>query len=378
MNPVRSSLLLFLVSALPFGLTACDRSTNAEQRGADKKRDTKKETKSANRKPSAGPNESAAKLPRTTTQPARILAWETTPLYAKVTGYVETMHVDIGDEITDVKQPLVTLYIPEMLDEERQKLALEKQAGAELKQAKAAVKLAESRKKTADANVSEAVAGLGRFLAAKKRWDSELERLTNLAKDGSVSQKLVDETQFEKDSADAAIEEVKAKVQSAKAAQSEAASAIKQAEADENAADARLKVAVANRTYTQTMLQYAQIKSPFVGVVVARNADTGHFVQPGDAAKSKPLLVVARIEKLRVVVEVPEADAPFVKKGNDATIRVPALGKQGVAPGKVARTSFALNPRNRTLRVEIDVPNKDALLRPGMYAEATISLQPSP
>lgn len=372
MKPVRRLLPLFLCPAMLLGLTACDRSTNAEQRGADKKRDTKNETKSAKKQAPRGAAE------RTTTQPARILAWETAPLYSKVSGYVAKMHVDIGDEITDVKQPLVMLRIPEMLDEEQQKLALEAQAGAQIAQAKAAVEMANSRKETADAKVSEAVAGLDRFLAAKKRWDSELERLTGLAKDGSVTRKLVEETLYEKEATDAALKEARAKVESAKAAQSEAASAIKQAQADETAAGARLKVAAANRKFTQTMLKYAQIKSPFPGVVVARHVDTGHFVQPGDSTKSTPLLVVAMIEKLRVVVEVPEADAAFVEKGLTATIRVPALGKRGVVSGTVSRTSFALNPRNRTLRVEVDVPNKDRRLRPGMYATATITLKRSP
>jgi multidrug resistance efflux pump len=264
-----------------------------------------------------------------------------------------------------------------MVVEEQQKLALESLARAQLEQAKAAVEFARSKLDTATAKVKEALAGVSNAQGGKKRWDAEFDRLEMLAKDGSVTKKLVDEARFQKDSADAALEAANAKVDSARAALQEAKVAVKRAAADEKAAVASLFVATTNHRYTKEMLRYLEVKPPFPGVIIERNVDAGHFVQPGDAGKAKPYIVIASTKTLRVVVEVPEFDAPFVRKGNDATVAVKFLGNKGIVKGKVSRTGFVLNPRNSTLQVEIDIPNETGRFRPGMYATATIELTES-
>jgi HlyD family secretion protein len=314
----------------------------------------------------------------TTSQPARLEAWETTPLYSKIAGYVSKVHVDVGDEVTDLTKPLFTLSVPEMVVEEQQKLALESLAKAQLEQARAAVEVARSKLETSTAKVKEAHAGVTNAQGSKRRWDAEYARMVSLAKDGSVTQKLVDESRFQKDGADAALEAAKAKVDSAKAALLEAKVAVKKTQADEKAAVASLFVATTNHRYTKEMLKYLEVKPPYVGVIIDRNVDTGHFVQPGDAGKAKPFILIAMVKKLRVVVEVPEMDAPFVRKGNKAVVKVPVLGDKGTVTAKVSRTAFALNPTNRTLQVEIDIPNETGRFRPGMYAKATIELTESP
>ena len=85
-----------------------------------------------------------------TVQPARILAFEETPLYAKLAGYVQQVHVDIGDRVKK-DEPLVTLAVPELRDELAQKQALVAQAEAEVQQAQSNVEASQAAAETAKA-----------------------------------------------------------------------------------------------------------------------------------------------------------------------------------------------------------------------------------
>ena len=100
-------------------------------------------------------------LVRTTSQPARIEAFEETPLYAKLAGYVDTVHVDIGDAVKK-DQALVTLRIPELHNEVEQKKALVTQAEAVVVQAEANIAAAEAASDTAAAHVAETNASVAR------------------------------------------------------------------------------------------------------------------------------------------------------------------------------------------------------------------------
>jgi HlyD family secretion protein len=151
---------------------------------------------------------------------------------------------------------------------------------------------------------------------------------------------------------------------------------VQKSQADLVAAAAREKVAAANLAHTKTMLAYAEIKAPFTGVVTQRNVDTGHYVHPITGGVTEPLLVIAQTEQVRVFVDVPEMEAPMVDAGDkpdSAVIHVQSLGEKGI-DGKVTRTSWSLDKSNRSLRAEIDLPNKDGKLRPGMYAKVDILL----
>jgi RND family efflux transporter MFP subunit len=150
---------------------------------------------------------------------------------------------------------------------------------------------------------------------------------------------------------------------------------VAKAKANEAAAHARRGSADAELARTSAMLQYTQIRAPYAGVVTARNVNRGDFVQPAGAVNGKPLLTVARADTVRIFVDVPELDSPLVEPGRKGYVNVQALPDQTVE-GKVTRTSWALGA-NRTLRTELDVPNPDRKLRPGMYATAHIVLQES-
>jgi RND family efflux transporter MFP subunit len=306
-----------------------------------------------------------------TTQPARIKAFEETPLYSKIAGYVDEVHVDIGDKVSK-GQALVTLRVPELEDDVRQKSALVEEAAAGLKQADANITAANAAIETATAKIKEAKAGLTQAESEYERWKSECERVKQLAGNGSVTQKLADETLNQFHSAEAGKQSADAAIQSAEAAARQAQANAAKAEADRLLSKAHQAVTDADLSHAKTMLDYATIRAPYDSLVTVRSVDTGHFVQP-TANNTAPLLTVARVDKVRVYVEVPEMEAAGVDVGDRASIHLQAL-KSGDIEAPVARTSWSLDTTNRALRAEIDVPNEGAALRPGMYATSSIEL----
>jgi RND family efflux transporter MFP subunit len=147
------------------------------------------------------------------------------------------------------------------------------------------------------------------------------------------------------------------------------------AEADVEAARNRLALAEADRRRVRALLDYARITAPFAGVVSDRNVDTGHLLQPASgSATAAPLFVVERTDRVRVFLEVPEADAVLVREGLPARIRVQALN-DAEFEGKVAGCSWSLEPGQSTLRTEIDFDNRQGRLRPGMYAHALVEVE---
>jgi RND family efflux transporter MFP subunit len=275
---------------------------------------------------------------------------------------------------------LVTLWVPELEDERRQKEALVAQAAAEVKQAEAAVKAAGAGVETAQASVNQAKAGIGRADAEVEFGDSVHRRIKDLVSRGSVTDQLSDEALYKLRAAEAARAEAAADVEAANAQVSQAQANAAKAQADLVAAQARHSVAQANLAQANTMLAYLEIKAPFDGVVSRREVDTGHYVHPASGGGSKPLLVVTRIDKVRIFVDVPEMEAPLVDSnvdggasGDAAVVRVQSLRNREF-DATVTRKSWSLDTSNRSLRTEIDIDNADGRLRPGMYATATILL----
>jgi RND family efflux transporter MFP subunit len=125
------------------------------------------------------------------------------------------------------------------------------------------------------------------------------------------------------------------------------------------------------------MLGYATIVAPYDGVITKRSVDTGHLVQQASGSAAEPLVVIARADVVRVFVDIPETEAPLVTSGSDggdpAAITVQALGGR-TFESSVVRTSWTLNPANRSLLAEIDVANPEGLLRPGMFASIRVQL----
>jgi RND family efflux transporter MFP subunit len=305
---------------------------------------------------------------RTSDQPGRVEAFEETPLYAKISGFVQHVNADIGDRVKE-GQVLAELSVPEMVQELKQKEALVQQANADVAQAEAAVEAATAAVAVAAAKVTEAEATTKRSDAEYTRAKAELARIERLAAENAIQQRVVDEAESQFGAADAARGEAAAKIESAKAGHKEAEAKLAKAQADVVAATARVAVAEANRGVAEAMLQYAKITAPFDGVVTKRNVHTRHFI--ASAGAREPLFVVVRSDPVRVFVDVPEKDATLVSVGNRAIVRVQSAGGKPVE-GAVTRSAWALDRTSRTLCTEIDLPNADGKLRPGMYANAAI------
>ncbi len=149
--------------------------------------------------------------------------------------------------------------------------------------------------------------------------------------------------------------------------------AVAQQETDEKAsgftqAEAAVASATANVRRLEQLESFKHVYAPFTGTIVRRNTDIGALINAGNSGSNQELFVLAQISPIRVYVDVPEIYAASVKPGTSATIEVASLAGQRVT-GNVVRTADAIDPATRTLRTEIDVPNKDGRLFPGSYAQ---------
>jgi len=301
-------------------------------------------------------------------QPGQIEAFESTPLHAKLAGFVQSVSVDIGDRVKK-GQVLAELRVPEVEADLKQKRASVEQAEAERKQAEANVEVAQAGVSSAEANVIEIQAGIRRAEADVSRWRAEYSRVHQLAQERALVGSLVDETKSKLGAAQATRDEASAQVKSSEAALAEAKARLDKARSDVEAAASRIEVAQFEAERAEAMTGYREIEAPFDGVVVRRRVDTGHLTTPGTTGE--PLFVVARHDVVTISVGVPEAAAPFVNPGDEAQIRLLALDDRTFA-GKVTRTAWALDSETRTLQAEIDFPNPDNTLRPGFYVYVTI------
>jgi RND family efflux transporter MFP subunit len=309
-------------------------------------------------------------LQRAVEQPGTIEPFAQTPVLAKVAGFVKAIHVDIGDRVK-TGQPLAELSVPELDEELKQKQAAVAQAAAEVEQAKKLLAAAEAHVKSAAAGVAEAAAARMRVAANYQRWKSEAGRVSGLVERRVIDEQTRDETLNQFRAAEAMRAEVEAKVRSAEAAQVESEAKRDKAKADVAVAEAKERVAQADEGRATAMVGYTKLTAPFAGVVTDRQVDVGHFLPPGGAAV--PLFVVTMADRVRIYVDVPEADAALVAEGAPAKVRVQALRGREFT-GTVTRTSWALEARSRALRAVIDLPNPDGVLRPGMYAYAAVTV----
>jgi HlyD family secretion protein len=324
---------------------------------------------------------------RVVEQPGAVEAFEETALVPKFPGYVRALgidpakadrpvydrHIDIGSRVT-AGQLLAELAVPELDEDLKQKEALVRQAEAEVEQSKKALVAAGAGVTAAQAQVAEAKAGTARAEALYDRWKSEAARVGRLVTGGVIDSQSRDETDNQLKAAAAGKAEVTAKVASADADVTKAEADRDKAAADVIAAGARLDVAKAGVGRVAAMREYTRIKAPYAGVITRRAANTGDFVT---ADAKTGLFAVARVDPVRVVVNVPEADAGLVSPGQQVRVAFQATNGPALT-GKVARTSWALAPGSRTLRTEVDLPNLDGTLRPGMYVSTLLTAELPP
>ena len=153
---------------------------------------------------------------------------------------------------------------------------------------------------------------------------------------------------------------------------------VSQQETDEKVGDlesknAAAEAAAANVKRLEDTQAFQKIYAPFDGVITARNIDIGDLINAGSNGTEREMFHMAAIRQLRVYVEVPQMNARSTGPGTAAELEVPEMPGRRFA-GKVVRTSDAMDPASRTLRVEVDVDNPNATLMPGEYAEVHFRL----
>ena len=312
-------------------------------------------------------------LTRTIDLSGQVEGIEQSPIYVKIAGYVSKLNVDIGDRVK--KGDIVAeLWIPETLDELKQKEASVAQAAAEVTQSQKLLKVAEASVARAQANLSVSEATRKKAAADYVRWKADFDRSKQLLAKDAVSSQEFEQITNQLHTAEAAELETEAGILAAKAALLESQAQRDKSESDVEVARSRQGVAQTDLERQRTLVDYAHVRAPFDGVITKRNLHVGHLLQPTGAQESNGLSIfhIARIDPVRVFVDVPEGDAILVKPGTKATVLVPANQEREFA-GTVVRTSWALDATSHTLRAEIQVPNPDGELRPGMYVIGQIA-----
>ena len=273
-------------------------------------------------------------LQRQITLSSELVPFQEIDVYAKESGYVQKLYVDYGSRVKE-GQLMAILEIPEL--------------EAQLQEDQAAVK-------NASDEVSRAQHMLKRYQAMHKVLDLEYTRLYGVSqtRPGLVAQQEVDDAQG-KDLA--------------------AASEVDAAEAALAAAQSTLVVSKSKLVHDQALFDYSRITAPFPGVVTQRYANLGTLMQAGTGSSTQamPLVRLSQDDLFRLVIPVPESSVRYIRVGDRVDVLVPSLNRR--FPGKVTRFSVDVREDTRTMHTEVDVPNPDRLLMPGMYAEATLTLE---
>jgi membrane fusion protein, multidrug efflux system len=234
------------------------------------------------------------------------------PLHARVSGFVDRVLVDRGSQVRR-GDTLLVINAPEMLAQ----------------RAEAEARLAAVRSQQAEAQA--------KIVGAQNTYDG-LKAAS--ATKGAVAANELVQAQKALDAVTAAAAALEAQVRAAQAAV--------QAQ--------------------QQMQTYLRVTAPFAGVITERNVHPGALVGPQGGAGAPPLLRLENVKRLRLVVAVPEANIAAVVRGADLEFTVPAF--PGVPfHGRVARLAQTVDPKTRTMAVELDVSNADGRLAAGMYPE---------
>jgi membrane fusion protein (multidrug efflux system) len=250
-------------------------------------------------------------LMHTRTLPGELLPYESVPIHAKVSGFVQRVPVDRGSEVKR-GQILLTIDAPEMTAQ----------------RAEVEAKLAAVRAQQVEAQA--------KLVGAQNTYDSL--KAASATKGAVADNELVQ--------AQKAVDAVRAAV---------------------GALDAQVRAAQAVVQTQQLLQSYLNVAAPFDGVITERNVHPGALVGPA-GGNAPPLLRLENVKRLRLVVAVPEAGVAGITRGADIEFTVPAFPAV-VFHGRVARPSASIDPKTRTMSVELDVMNADGKLAPGMYSD---------
>jgi RND family efflux transporter MFP subunit len=252
---------------------------------------------------------------RTVSLPGELQPFESVNVVARVAGYVDTIPVDRGDEVRR-GQVLATIVAPEL--------------AAQVAEARARVETAEANRIAAESERSTASVTHERLLAASA---------TRGAVAGLELQRAED--------------------------------AVRVATARVDAASRGVDAARASLDAVTALERYLRVTAPFAGRITERLVHPGALVGPA----AGPLLRLEQTSRLRLVVPVPEQYSARATRGRTISFTVPAHSSRAFT-STLARSAGALEPRTRTLAVELDVNNADGALAPGMFPQVTWPVVP--
>jgi HlyD family secretion protein len=327
------------------------------------------------------------KIVRVVGQPSFVQSYERTSVYPKVTAFIEKWNVDIGDKVKkgDV---LADLFVPELRENWETKKATVKLDKERVDLAEKLVEVARADVKAAQERLEEARKLLAAYKAEVDRWDSEVKRLQREVKRDVVAPQILLESQNQLKSDTAKWDAQKATVSKTAADLLSKKATLAANIVDVGVARARLLVAQSEEKRLAAWVGYLKLLAPYDGIIVARNANTWDFVLPqsGDptammrsphlspSGQAAPVYVVDRTDIVRIFVDVPERDADYIPVGSEARVKVWAYRDEWL-PATVTRLSWALNPKSRTMRAEIDLPNPGSKILPGMYAYGKVIVE---
>jgi RND family efflux transporter MFP subunit len=272
-------------------------------------------------------------LGRQITLSSELVPFQEIDVYAKESGYVNKLLVDYGTHVK-AGQLMAILEIPEL--------------EAQLQEDQAEIKNAADQ-------VSRAQHELYRYQAQYKALHLQYTRLNGVfeSQPGIVAQQEVDDAQG-KDLA--------------------ASSQVDAGQAALEAAQSQMSVAKAKLSHDQSLFDYSRITAPFPGVITERYANLGTLVQAGTSSSTQamPIVRLSEDDLFRLVIPVPESYVRYIRIGDHVDVLVPSLNH--TFPGKVARFSVDVREDTRTMHTEVDVPNPQRVLLPGLYANAELLL----
>lgn len=249
---------------------------------------------------------------------AEMRPFQEVELHAKVTGYLEKLNVDAGDSVKE-GQVIATLEVPELMMEIEHAEATQRRSKAEIERAQA--------------SFDEVHQVYDRLLATDK------------AQPHLIAQQDIDAAKARDRSAQAAIDSAKEQA----------------------------NVAEADVRKLRATLEYSKITAPFTGVITKRYCDPGALIQAGTSSGAMPVVRLSQNDKLRAVFPVSMSFVARIKVGDPVDIHISSLER--TLHGVVARFSRKVETSTRTMDAEVDVPNMDLSLIPGIYATAILKAE---
>jgi RND family efflux transporter MFP subunit len=251
------------------------------------------------------------------TLPGETAAWYESTIYARVSGYVAKWYVDIGDHVK-AGQVLALIDTPEL--------------DAEFLAAKAKLKVSEAQVKVKQADAAFAASTYERWRDSPKGVVSDQEREDKKAGNAGAAAQL-------------------------------------------EAARAQVNLDQADVDRLSAFEQFKRVTAPYTGTITERRIDIGNLVTAGSSGDTTLLYRMAQDDPIRIFVDVPQSAAPdLMKIGIPAKILIGAASSPSIS-GAITRTSDAIDPRARTFRAELDIPNPDGRLVSGEYVQVAFDLQ---